>query len=467
MDEFKRVHAKNQAVSNPFTDHKLFCDPSGRAFVRFRRGEYSITLPIDSAAYRGCLLDNIGSDSDYLPNKRDLDQAILFAQARARRSGVVTDVRTRIAGSGDSILIDIGDESREVVEVTETKWRTVPQPDIDFIRPSGYAALPRPENAPDAPRRFQDLFQLTDDQFRIITAYEVAALMPRGPYPILKLSGQPAGALARAIRSVIDPSGLPVRSRPKDQRDFAIAQWHNWITVIATQSLPPWFDQALWNAYNGDGSGYRQLYADSDEILFRGQRPIILISEEMPVGLAVQVTLNVDVSQSQPSNRRYDAEIEEEMAHIRPGLFSHVLNCLRVALYLREHRPESLPASLPEFAALGSRLELALWPRGSFASAFVTARVADCPILRLVLRFGMEERRWTGPATKLLDHLATNATADERASAGWPADAAAFGKLLRQKSDLLAELGLQIDFWRSPGNERKRFVILTAKDGQS
>lgn len=469
MNQSNETNYRTQVRDNVlacFNHLNLICDSSGRAFARVPFDTHHETLPVESPAFRAWLQNRSVINSGSLAPKSEIEQAVLIAQARAHRSGHVVDIRCRVAGSDEVVVADLGDETYEAVEVSETQWKIIQQPPIDFIRPGGYRALPRPVADKNALRRFQQLFALDDNQFRLLITWLVNGFYPRGPYPILSISGEYCSHLGRTLRSFIDPSSMPIRGVPRDLRDFLIAISRSWVSVFDTATSAKWFDQGLSILFNGDGSGFRKLYADDDEVTFVVRRPIVLVGAvQTPIGRASDATLCMELVRPSPTERRFETEIETEVAEIRPALFAYLLDCLKLAIALRDYRPNVLP-NLAEFAALGARLELGLgWPRGSFATAYATGRLADSPIARLVLRFGLARRQWRGSATELFSIVTGDATVPETTSGSWPADAAAFGKILRKKAGALLELGLRAEFERNSGDERKRIISLTAEDG--
>jgi putative DNA primase/helicase len=109
----------------------------------------------------------------------------------------------------------------------------------------------------------------------------MAALRPIGPYPILVLRGPAASGkstLARALRSLIDPSSAPLRRLPARDRELMQLALHNWILVFDNvRRIPPKISEALCGISCGEAietaqPDYR------DRALTEIARPIILIA---------------------------------------------------------------------------------------------------------------------------------------------------------------------------------------------
>jgi hypothetical protein len=77
-----------------------------------------------------------------------------------------------------------------------------------------------------------------------------------------------------------------------------------------------------------------------------------------------------------------------------------------------------------------------------------------------VLKFGLASRYWLGSATQLLRAINAQASAQQRQSDAWPEGPEVLGKQLRVTGGVLRELSLAVSFWRRPGKERQRDIIL-------
>jgi Mg-chelatase subunit ChlI len=95
-----------------------------------------------------------------------------------------------------------------------------------MVRPAGMRSLPEPAAGGSIGelRNFVNIAR--EDDFKLLVAWLLAALHPKGPYAILKLAGEPGAAkttAARTLRALADPAHVPLRAPPKDTRDLFIA----------------------------------------------------------------------------------------------------------------------------------------------------------------------------------------------------------------------------------------------------
>jgi hypothetical protein len=77
----------------------------------------------------------------------------------------------------------------------------------------------------------REFLNVDDGTWRLVLAWLVAALRPRGPYPVLALfaeQGSGKSTTGRLLRELIDPNTAVLRAEPKDGRDLMIAANNSW-----------------------------------------------------------------------------------------------------------------------------------------------------------------------------------------------------------------------------------------------
>ena len=107
------------------------------------------------------------------------------------------------------------------------------------------------------------------NDFVLVAAWLTAALRPRGPYPVLAVSGEHGSAkssLSRLLRSLIDPNVAPLRPIPKSLRDFFIMAKNGHVMALDNLSgIPNWASDALCQAATGGGFATRKLHTDGEK----------------------------------------------------------------------------------------------------------------------------------------------------------------------------------------------------------
>lgn len=439
----------------------FFHTPRGTAFARCPIGGHFEIFPVESSGFREWFVHECHVHKITVTN-REFEEAVALFIARAKYDGSERDVFCRVARTDSARLVDLGNSARQIICVTAQSWELVPQKDgVAFIRPPGMLSLPEPISSPDSGKRLQDLLRLDDDQFRIVLVWLLLCLDSSGPHPMLRFIGEDSSFLAKALRVLIDPNAVSTRGAPRNEVDCMIAATNTYVIALEISKMTERLADWLRYLYAGVGVGTRWLYRANEELVWAGQHPVILASdEEIAVEGAIrEISLAVVLAPFGPRERKSEGERLAALERIRPAFFGYLLDVLTCVLSLESLTPPTLPR-LTEFAALGARAEAVLWPKGAFASAYARARLADSPATAHVLRFGFEMGKWTGRATELLQAINQRASTAERFTPLWPRDAAALGKELRTTASLIRELGLSIDFWRSPGDDRRRAIIL-------
>jgi hypothetical protein len=255
----------------------------------------------------------------------------------------------------------------------------------------------------------------SDADFVLVVAWALAALRNRGPYPVIVLSGEQGSAkstFSAILRALLDPNTAPLRALPREDRDLFIAASNGHVLAFDNVSgLPAWISDTLCRLATGGGFAVRQLYTDQDEVLFDAARPVILNGIEDIVtrpdlaDRAVFLTLEPIPEE----RRRPEAELWAAFEAERPRILGALLGAVVQGIKrLPEIRLDKLPR-MADFALWATACEIALWPTGTFWSAYsgnrdeAAAGVIDAdPIAAAVRAFMAVRTVWTGTASILL-----------------------------------------------------------------
>ncbi len=220
-----------------------------------------------------------------------------------------------------------------------------------------------------------------DDRWRLLLAWLVAALRPRGPYPALALSGEQGSAkstAARVLRALVDPNAAPLRAQPREPRDLMIAATNGWVVALDNLSaVPVWLSDALCRLATGGGFAVRELFSDAEEALFDAQRPVLLtgIEELATRGDLLDRALVVTLPAIPEDARRPESELWPAFEAARPRVLGALLAAVAAGL---ARLPETRLARLPrmaDFALWVTAAEPALWPEpGAFLRAYAGNR---------------------------------------------------------------------------------------------
>ena len=193
------------------------------------------------------------------------------------------EVHVRLAGHNQNIYLDLGNLAWEQLEITPNGWSVIQnhRSPVRFIRPRGLLPLPYPQPG-GSMEPLRECLNLArhDHEWIMLASWVIGTFQPDGPFPILFLYGEQGSAKSTAttlLRTLVDPSKLPLRTLSSSARDLAIAASACWCVGfdnVSNISLP--LSDALCRLATGGGLATRQLYTDRDEVQFTWKRPIIM-----------------------------------------------------------------------------------------------------------------------------------------------------------------------------------------------
>lgn len=458
-------------------DAELFHSAEGTAFGDIRFDGHRETWPVRAKGFRRWLTQQFFDATGGAPSSEALSSALNVIEAKAHFEGPELPVFIRVGGIDDKLYLDLGDDAWRAVEVTSTGWRVVGEPPVRFRRTPGMLPLPEPKSggSVDALRSFLNV--KSDNDFVLVVAWALAVLRNRGPYPLIVLSGEQGAAKSSfcgILRALLDPNTAPLRALPREDRDLFIAANNGHVLAFDNVSgLPSWISDTLCRLATGGGFAVRQLYTDQDEVLFDAARPVILNGIEHIVtrsDLADRaVFLNLEAIPEE--GRRLEAELWAAFEAERPKILGILLDAVVTGLkLLPETQLERLPR-MADFALWASACETAIWPSGTFWSAYCGNRdeavenvIEADPVAAAVRALMLERTEWTGTASDLLAALSEEASEPVTKTKAWPASSRALSGRLRRMATFLRKVGIEIDYIRE-GRARTRIIVLTVKEG--
>jgi hypothetical protein len=385
--------------------------------------------------------------------------------------------------AGGVYYVDLGDSSREAVEIRAEGCRLVSRPPVAFSRPPGLGPLPRP-SWDGSIELLKKYVNVADVDFPLLVAWATAALRPVGPYPILILSGEQGSAkstLARVLRWLIDPSTAALRALPGSQRDFMIEATNTWLLAYDNVStISTALSDGLCRIATGGGFSTRALFSDHGNTLFDVKRPTIFtgIDDFVHRSDLIDRCIILHLPPIPDGNRRLEQTLWEEFQADYPRILGALLMAVSGGLRVWPTVKITALPRMADFAHWGEAVSRGLdWEAGSFLARYKANRrdacssaLADCPVAQAVRElleyFGrpMEET-----ASELLALLAGFASHQIKRSALWPKNARALSVALRRIAPQLRIIGVTIRFGLGP---KERLISIssdqcegTARDG--
>jgi hypothetical protein len=247
----------------------------------------------------------------------------------------------------------------------------------------------------------QDFFHFTKADAITVYAWALAALLPKGPYPILILSaehGAGKSLTSELLTRIIDPNSVPLLGLFKDETSlFATAGTRH---VIAFDNLSKISDEQsdiLCRLATGGGISNRKYYTDSEAIAFKAERPMLFngISPNINRPDLLDRCYLVTLKPISEAERRTRADLFKEFESIRPYLLYDLLTSFVGALQQKDYNPPQL-ARMADAAAIVLRAEQAEavpWESGAFTEILASkedlkkSEAAESnPIVLLILR---------------------------------------------------------------------------------
>jgi DNA polymerase-1 len=455
------------------SDFELFHSAAGEAYARFRScGDWE-TWSLGKKGFRDFLAGRYFAATGTAANSQALADATNVLRGKAIFGGRELPVFTRVGELGGAVYLDRADDAWRAIEITPGRWRVVADPPIRFKRSRGMLPLPIPV-AGGRIDLLRSFINVPDDvAWRLVASWLLTLLFPRGPYAILVLNGEHGSAKStteRVLRSVVDPNVAALRSLPRDERDLMIAASNNWVLAFDNlSSIPVWVSDALCRIATGGGFATRQLYEDSEEVIFDAQRPIVANGIE-------ELTLRPDlVDRSLPvylpnlprGKRRPEAEFWAALERVRPAILGALLDVLAATL---EDLPHLRVDDLPRQADFTLRSAAAAahlgWTAQDFLATYSAARGAagllplEGSLLVEPLRALLDvETMFEGTATELLAALAARVDDGTKRQRAWPKDAARLSGDLRRLAPSLRLIGIEVEFL--PGHRAGRRLRIT------
>ena len=426
------------------------------------------TWRIRSTSFRRWLIHQFFLKTQQAPSGEAVRQAVDMVEAQAQfQAGVpVREVFVRVGGHGGGIYLDLCDEQWRAVEIDAYGWRIITDPPVRFRRAPGMLPLPEPQRdgSVKALRSFVDVRaddeqqKITDADFVLLVAWLLAAYRERGPYPILKIWGEPGSSkstMTELLRSLTDPHKVTRRRLPREDRDLFIAANNSWVLSYDNVShLPDWLSNALCTISTGGGHATRTLYTDQDEMLFDAMRPAILngvenfitkhdLSDRMTVLKMLFIPKN---------KRRREKDFWAKFEVERPGILGALLDVVAYGLKMLPKVAEEDWPRMADFAHWITACEGALWEEGTFRTAYAANRkkatesaIEDDPVATALRSLVNDDQpKWQGTTARLLEKLTLLVGEKQSKSKDWPQTARALTGRLEEAKGSLRGVGITI-----------------------
>jgi hypothetical protein len=455
-------------------DAELFHGPDGVQYATVPANGHYETWPLRSLGFHGWINQRFHAQYRRVPAAPSISDALGVLDGKAQYEGPERPVFIRVGEDGDgTIYLDLGGPTWDAVEITSDGWRLVSEPPIRFRRAGGLLPLHSPAQGGSLNALGRFLNVSGDADWVLLVGWLLAALQPRGPFPVLILQGEQGTAKSttqRVLRSLVDPNEASLRAGPRDIHDLMITSRNGWVISLDNLSgLPGWLSDAICRLTTGGGWATRELYSDTDEVIIKAQRPVILNGiEDLAVrGDFVDRSFIVYLPTIPTGRQRPEREFWREFESSRPSILGALLDAVSTALRRRESVPVPEVPRMIDIAHWVTAAEPALGcPSGTFVAAYLMNREAanelplEASAVAELVSSVAEEGDWSGTASRLLATLSERVDDTIRRRKGWPGTPQALGNTLRRLAPNLRAVGVEIKFSREPGGTRRRLISI-------
>lgn len=462
----------SQLVALAREKFELFMSEDGRPYGVKKDGPNTVYALRGKAGLRSLLARMYTDAHDgSVPSQSALADAMTVLEGQAAEAEP-RHLALRVARHHERIIIDLATPEGRCVSVGPDGWTREATSPVLFRRSGAMKPLPEPIRDGDGLAKLRDLLNTDEEGFHLLVAWLVASFIPDLPHPILTFRGEQGTGksyAAKMVIGIVDPSGAPKRTAPRDIKAWATQAFNSWALCLDNVSIiPDWLSDALCRAVTGDGIVDRALYTDDDVVVLEFRRVLAMttIDAGALAGDLAERLVTIELHTIPDAKRREEAEMDQAYADahaaILASLFDLLANVLKVLpdVVLTE-RPR-----MADFARILAAVDQVMeWKTMDSYKASARDAVADVldgepfaqAVVALVDDAGPEGLTLT--TQQILDSVAT----PDKLPKKWPKDSTRAGGQLKRLAPALRTIGIEVDdSQRGPAPKRQRLYKLTA-----
>ena len=436
----------------------LFHDPDTIGYATVKNGSHLETHKIRSKPFKNLLSNKFYKAFKSTPGTQAIQDAISNLEGKALFESEQRNVKVRIGGDDNQVVIDLGNENWQCVVIDSNGWRIENESPVTFKRSRGIRSLPIPVKSNEDFRIFSRFLNIKDSDLPLALGWLLGAMRPTGPYPVLLIHGEQGSAkstTSRNLRRLIDPSSANLRSGPREERDMVITASNSWVFALENlSSISGWLSDALCRMATGGGFAVREHYADDDEMIFNVQRPALIngIEEIATRSDLIDRSILLNLPTIKSTNRRTEKEIESEFNKSWGVLFGLLLDAASMAIRNLDATELESPPRLADFAEWVVSGEKAFGYHGEFMDAYSTNRdninesaIEASPIGKPLKEFIEKVGTFEGNSSELREKLNESVDEKTRKSKDWPKSPRKISGLVRRIAPNLRLIGYDVE----------------------
>ena len=158
----------------------------------------------------------------------------------------------------EAVVVDIGSRDWTCWRVTAERDRRADEHPVPFVRSKATRAFASPTRGRKLIPLLEQEFGYSRETAVLIAAAIVMSYVGTGSLPVIVVHGEQGSGksvLCRIIRALIDPSRVPLRRPPREDRDLATAARTNHMLAYDNLSgLTQWLSDYLASIATGSGT---------------------------------------------------------------------------------------------------------------------------------------------------------------------------------------------------------------------
>ncbi|WP_206281720.1 ATP-binding protein [Streptomyces agglomeratus] len=450
----------------------VFMSDDGRPYA-VTQGGPNIALPLRGKAGLRSQLARLYTEATggNVPSQSALADAMTVLEGIAAVADPCTP-QLRTARHGEHIVVDLASADGRCVLISPDGWERSPRSPVLFRRSGAMKILPMPVREGDGLAKLRDLMNTSEEGFHLLVAWLVASFIPDLPHPILTFRGEQGTGKSKGaamVIGIVDPSGAPKRTAPRDVKSWATQAFNSWALCIDNVSyIPDWFSDALCRAVTGDGIVDRALYTDDDVVVLEFRRVLAMttIDAGALAGDLAERLLTIELHTIPDRNRREEAELDRAYRDAHPSILASLFDLLsRVLRALPDVQLTARPRMADFARVLAAVDHVTGWDtQGSYRATAADA-VADVLEGEPFARAVVDLVRAAGPAGVCMTaaDILGKVVIPEKLPKKWPKDATRAGGQLKRLAPALRAIGIDVDdTQREPTGNRSRLYRLTS-----
>ena len=379
----------------------------------------------------------------------------------------------RLTGDHESIYVDLGDESWDLVHITNEGWQVESgfSAPVRFYRPNGLLPFPRPVLGGSLSELKEFINVPEEESWALVAGWLLGTYSPSGPYPGLIISGPQGSAkssLSEFLRKLIDPNVAALRRMPKKEIDIILSAKNSRLLAFDNLSgLSESLSDVFCTLSTGGGFSTRKLFTDTQESLFYFCRPWMIngidaTSSRMDL---MDRSIILHLQPIPEHERKMVSDLKSLFDKRYPYILGAIFTAASVALKNFTDIELENPPRMADFFkwVIAGESQLGI-PKGLFLQAYKDNRqdvlddsVENDSFIPFLFHLLNSENPWEGTSKTLLEQqqlYLKNHDSDRR---DWPKSPQGVGLRLNRIQPLLDQIG--IVFYRNRSGGKRTLII--------